>query len=56
MSSIFSNGVADINDPVVRQQLKEKYPERSRPLPESVVCGDALLSMSGLRDELKKIS
>ena len=46
---LVSNGVADINE------LKEKYPERSRLLPESVMCGEALHSMSGLRDELKNL-
>ena len=53
MRHLLSNGVADINDPVIRQQLEAKYPERGRP--ESVVRGEALHSMSGLRDEMTSL-
>ena len=55
MRRLLSNGVASVDDPAVLQQLKEKYPERSRPLPESVGYGDAIPSMSGLREQLTSL-
>ena len=44
-----------VNDPEILQQLKEKYHERSHPLPDSVACGDALPSMSGRIEQLTSL-
>ena len=36
MSRISSNGVANIEDPVILEQIKEKYPQRGRETPTRV--------------------
>ena len=36
MGRVNSHGLGDINNPVIRDQLTEKFPPRQRPLPDSV--------------------
>ena len=49
MRRLLSHGA---EDPVILQQLCEKYPVQGRPLPDSVVQGDAVPSLASLREAL----
>ena len=55
VSRISSNGVADIGDPGVREQLREKYPQRGRELPARVERRRCVDGLGGLRDDLKSL-
>ena len=52
---IVSNGVADISNPEVLNQLRAKYPPRLRPLPDKVIRGDPIPSLGGLREALSSL-
>ena len=52
---VASFGVADMANPIVREAVKAKYPERSHPMPDSVLEGTCLESVPGLRDTLLKL-
>ena len=55
LARVTSHGVASASDPAVRAQLAEKYPPRFRPLPASVVKGQAIPSFSSIREVLQKL-
>ena len=43
---VASYGIADIGNPIVRQAVKTKYPQRSHPMPETVPgLKDTLLNL-----------
>lgn len=50
-----SNGVASMDDPMVRQQMAAKYPAREQELPARVAKGEAVSSLRGLREGLKAL-
>ena len=50
--TILSHGVANIDDPRVREQLERKNPPRRRELPHSVTKGEAVPNLRGLREGL----
>ena len=50
-----SHGVADIRDPVVKEQLKTKYPDRGRPLPDYLPKGRCVDSLVGLKEALLEL-
>ena len=52
VSRIISTGMADISDPVVMAELREKYPARRRALPATVSKGHCVDSLSCLRESL----
>ena len=39
---VASFGVADMGNPIVREAVKAKYPERTHPMPDSVLEGTCL--------------
>ena len=47
--------MADIGDPGVREQLREKYPQRGRELPARVERRRCVDGLGGLRDDLKSL-
>ena len=49
---VTSHGVADAHDPVVLQQLREKFPEKQHDLPTSVPKVAAVTSFSCLQESL----
>ena len=49
---INSHGVADTDDQRVMQQIRMKYPERGRPLPDNVGWGRPVENLRGLRESL----
>ena len=49
---VVSNGVASMDDPRVQSAMKEKYPPRSHPMPDSVHSGTCMASLPGLRETL----
>ena len=55
MKRLTSNGVASAESRDVIAQLKAKYPERLRQLPNRVVKADPVPSLSGLRDSLTNL-
>ena len=52
---VASFGVADMGNPTVREAVKAKYPERSHPMPDSVLEGTCLERVPSLRDTLLKL-
>ena len=54
-SRITSFGVASAKDPDVKRQLLEKHPPRRRPMPASVVKGEAVENLHGLKEALSKL-
>ena len=52
VSRLNSHGVADISDPIIMQQLREKYPDRVRDLPGRVEKGYCVDGFKGLREDL----
>ena len=50
--TILSHGVANIDDPRVKEQLERKNPPRVRELPPSVAKGEAVPNLRGLREGL----
>jgi hypothetical protein len=50
--TITSNGIGDMDDPVVREQMESKYPDRVHTLPESVTKGQCVDNLRGLKDLL----
>ena len=55
LSRVTSYGAASAKDSEVQQQLKEKYPDRFRPMPDSVLRGQAVENLSGLRSALTRL-
>jgi hypothetical protein len=49
---INSTGIANIEDPAILAQMRSKYPDRGRPLPQSVSRGQCVDNLAGLRDNL----
>ena len=49
VSRICSNGVANIEDPVIMEQIREKYPERGRDIPGRVEKRQCVEGLGGLR-------
>ena len=49
---VASYGIADMANPTVREAVKEKYPPRSHPMPETVLAGTCLERVPSLRDTL----
>ena len=54
-SRINSFGVANISDESVMKQVKTKYPDRGRPLPETVAWGKPVDNLKGLRESLLQL-
>ena len=52
---INSFGVANISDQTIMEQVRIKYPERGRPLPETVSYGKPLENLKGLRESLLQL-
>ena len=52
---VASFGVADMGNPIVREAVRAKYPERSHPMPDSVLEGTCLERVPSLRDTLLKL-
>ena len=50
--TITSNGIGNMDDPVIKTQMEAKYPARSHPLPESVSKGQCVDNLRGLKDLL----
>ena len=50
--TITSNGIGDMEDPVVREQMESKYPARVHPLPQAVSKGQCVDNLRGLKDLL----
>ena len=55
VSRISINGVADINDPDIMEQLRQKYPQRGRVMPARVEKKKCVDGLGGLRDDLKSL-
>ena len=55
MNRVTSHGVAPAGDRGVQEQIAAKYPARFRPLPESVIRGQAVGDLKGLREALQKL-
>jgi hypothetical protein len=55
MKRVTSLGVASSRDPDVQEQLQAKHPPRIQPMPASVVRGQAVANLRGLRDALVKL-
>ena len=55
VSRICSNGVADINDPVIMEQIREKYPQRGRGLTVRVEKRLCVEGLGGLREDLQSL-
>ena len=55
VSRLNSNGVASMEDPVVRQQMAAKYPAREQELPARVIKAEAVSNLRGLREALKAL-
>ena len=49
---INSFGLGSMEDPAVRAQMEEKYPERGRPLPDMISKGQCVDSLAGMREAL----
>ena len=49
---IMSNGLASMEDPMVKEAMEAKYPERSHTLPSSVFNGDCMDSLPNLGENL----
>ena len=56
VNRIKSYGLASMSDISVQQQLRQKYPPRSRDLPPHVTKGICVTSLTGLQDRLKKLA
>ena len=50
--TITSNGIGDMEDPVIQRQMEAKYPERVHPMPQAVTKGQCVDSLAGLKDLL----
>ena len=50
-----SHGLADMSDPVVKAAVLDKYPPRRRPMPESVVAGHCMETISCLKETLSNL-
>ena len=50
--TITSNGIGDMEDPVIREQMESKYPARVHPLPHAVTKGQCVDNLRGLKDLL----
>ena len=55
LQRLTSPGLANAQDPEVQDLLRVKYPPRVRDLPETVVRGQAVESLRGLREALVKL-
>ena len=53
---LLSHGVASTDDPAILLQLQAKYPAKGKQLPNSVVKGDPVPNLSGLREELQSLA
>ena len=49
---INSNGIANMDDPAIKDQMRSKYPDRGHPLPTTVTRGQCVDNLGGLRDVL----
>ena len=56
MGRVNSHGLGDINNPVIRDQLTEKFPPRQRPLPDSVPKIKPIDSFKDLRTSLLSLN
>ena len=52
MGRVTSFGLGDIEDPLIKQQLRDKFPPRYHPLPESVASSYPIDSFRNLRESL----
>ena len=52
MGRVTSFGLGDIEDPLIKQQLRDKFPQRSHPLPDSVTSINPIDSFRNLRESL----
>ena len=50
--TINSFGIGDMEDPIVKQQMTDKYPDRGDPMPPTVTKGQCVDSLHGLKDVL----
>jgi hypothetical protein len=50
--TINSHGIGNMSDPDILNQMKQKYPDRGRPLPDSVSRGQCVDNLRGLSDVL----
>ena len=55
VSRMISNGVADIADPAIKEQIRQKYPERGRVCPPRVEKRQCVEGLGGLRDDLSNL-
>ena len=49
---INSNGIADMDNPDVQDEMRLKYPDRGIPLPHAVTRGQCVDNLAGLKDSL----
>ena len=55
VSRICSNGVANIQEPVIMEQIREKYPDRGRDTPVRVEKRQCVEGLGGLREDLQNL-
>ena len=55
VSRMISNGVANIADPVIMEQIRQKYPERGRACPPRVEKRQCVEGLGGLREDLSNL-
>ena len=55
MSRVTSNGVASAREAEVQEQLKAKFPARFQELPDTVLQGQPVENLRGLRDALVRL-